>query len=225
MFKIIDLTTTLSRNMLTTPSPGHHPGFQLERTADFIKDGKTVSKLTFGTHTGTHTDAPLHFIQDGLNIDEVPLDALVGEAVVIDMSHKGAQSIITAQDLEESNADVKAGDILVIRTNWSKKWGSQDYYKKRPGLSEGAAQWIVKKQVKSIAVDMSGVDPPSQYGVSPKEGGSPVHKILLGNNIYITEYLQNIDQISSKRFMIVILPLKIEGAEAAPSRVIAIEGM
>ncbi|NLI52897.1 MAG: cyclase family protein [Clostridiales bacterium] len=223
--KIIDLTTALFVGMPITPAPGHYKGFDLERTADFENDGKVVSKYTVGTHTGTHTDSPTHFIPNSITIDQVPLDSLIGPAVLVDMSHVGSGGEVTAKDLEQAASDIKPGDILVIRTDWSKHWDKGDYFKGRPCLSEDAAYWIVNHKIKAIGVDMSGVDPTSQYGVSPKLGGSPIHKILLGNGILITEYLCNLDQISEKRFFIVIMPVKITGAEAAQSRVAAIEGL
>jgi kynurenine formamidase len=223
--RIIDLTTPLSTDMPTTPASGHHKGFQMERTADFEADGKVVSKFVVGAHTGTHTDSPTHFIPNSLTVDQIPLEALVGEAVLVDVSHVGPGGAVTAEDLEYAEPQVREGDILVIRTDWSKHWNTPDYFKKRPCLSEDAANWIVAHKIKSVAVDMSGVDPTTQYGVSPKLGGSPIHKILLGNGVFITEYLCNLEQIKQKRFFIAILPVKILRAEASQSRVIAIEDL
>lgn len=223
--KIIDLTTPLFIGMPITPASGHPREFLMERTADFEKDGKVVSKISVGTHTGTHVDSPTHFMPNMCTIDEVPLEALVGEAVLLDASHVGPGGAVTAEDLEYANVEIKEGDILVIRTDWSKHWCKDDYFKGRPCLTEAAANWIVEHKIRCVCVDMSGVDPTSQYGVSPKYGGSPIHKILLGNNVYICEYLCNLDQIREERFFIAVMPLKIIGAEAAPARVCAIEGL
>ena len=223
--KIIDLTTALFVGMPITPASGHPREFLMERTATFENDGKVVSKLTVGTHTGTHVDSPTHFIPGKSTIDEVPLEALVGEAVLLNATHVGPGGAVTVEDLEYANVDIREGDILVIRTDWSKHWCQDDYFKGRPCLTEEAAQWIVDHKIRCVGVDMSGVDPTSQYGVSPKLGGSPVHKILLGNDIYICEYLCNLDQITEERFFIAIMPIKVIGAEAAPARVCAIEGL
>lgn len=221
--RIVDVSTTWSTGMLTNTYAGHHKGFQLEHILTHEKDGKMVSRFTVGNHSGTHTDAPLHFIRDGSTIDKVPMDCLIGPASLVNVSPVEEMGIITAEQLERGGGHVQEGDILVVRTGWSSRLETPEYFLKAPGFSEDAAYWMVDRGIRHVAVELPGVDLPACYWAQCKHGSNPIHKILLGNGIYITEYLQNLEMVKKDRFLFAVLPLKIAEAEGAPSRAVIIE--
>jgi len=178
------------------------------------KEGWQTSYISMMAHEATHVDAPLHFIEGGASIEKVPLDCLIGRGVLVDLSYKfGRGEAITAGELEELGGEIGEGDIPVLRTDQTKKWGQPDFYETSPYLTGDACEWLIEKKVKANVFDFS-IDSLAK---------DPIHVILLSNEVYNIEYVTNLDKLKKTTFTVFALPLKLVGVEGAPARVIAIE--
>lgn len=221
--RIIDLTLPLTRDMKTTHVSGHHNGFQLDHPADYEKgDGKRVSRITVGTHSGTHTDAPLHFIRDGGDIAGTPLDRLMGPAFVARLAPQKPFAVIDRPELAAACGGLENDDMLFVQTGWCARWQKPGYYTETPGFTPGAARFMVERGVRHLGVDTPSIDPCDEYSKKHDLPRACIHHILLGAGMPITEYLCNLEAIPGARFRAVVLPLCIPDAEASPSRAVAI---
>ncbi len=220
MNKIIDLTLDIYDGMITFPA-NWHPRVEITILGRHKLEGRTTRKLTLGTHTGTHVDAPLHMIEGGKSVDELALDTIVGEAAVIDLTGMDPLTGITSHDLNTQSGVVQKRDIVIIRTDWWKKWNERAFYFEHPYLTKGACEWLLEHQVRSVAIDIPNVDNPAE-DLPPGTPG-PIHVLLMSSDVVLIENLTNLDRLNRKRVFFVALPLKIRGSDASPARVIAIE--
>ncbi|MDO5977783.1 cyclase family protein [Flavivirga spongiicola] len=186
-------------------------------------------------HGGTHIDAPIHFIENGQTVDEIPLEKLIGNAVKIDVYSKAINNpdySVSIDDLKawETSQKTKIPDesIVLLQTGFSKYYPDKIKYlgtDKRgedavkllhfPGLSPDAAKWLVEnRNIKSIGIDTPSID----YGQSHSFES---HIILLGKNIPVFENLTNLGKLPLDGFEVIALPMKIEGGSGAPLRIIA----
>jgi arylformamidase len=175
-------------------------------------------------HYGTHVDAPNHFIRDGVAIDQVPLNRIMGPAAVVELSDFDVDGKITGNVLEERGRHVTKNDIAILRTCWSDKhWGKDIFWKRGPFLTADAGDWLVERGVKAIVYDFA-----EEYVVR-KEGfrgeQCVVHHKILGNSIFNIEYVINLAKIERPRCAIIALPLKLQGLDGAPARVVALDGV
>jgi len=214
MKAIVDLSHPLETGMQTYPGDPH---FRRAPHAELQRDGYNVQRLQLGSHTGTHVDAPFHFFADGAKIDELPIELFVGRAAVIDMSYKGAKGKIHWEDLAIFEDLMKPGNILLIRTDWSKHWGNEMYYD-HPYLTRAAAVEILKRGVKLIGVDTLSPDATSVDGGS---GDFGVHEEILGSGGVIAENLNNLAAIQEGEWMISLVPLRLAGCDGSPVRAFA----
>jgi kynurenine formamidase len=175
-------------------------------------------------HYGTHVDAPNHFICDGISIEQVPLDRIMGPAAVVELSDFGEEGKISGDILEARGSHIERNDIAVLRTGWSDKhWGTDFFWQRGPYLSPDAGDWLVERGVKAVVYDFS-----EEYVVrNPGFRGEDclVHHKILGNSIFNIEYVINLARIEQPRCAIVALPLNLVGLDGSPSRVIALEGV
>ena len=214
-FRIIDLSHTLKTTGMSI-WPGH-PIF----TAYKVQDKRNVTALSFGSHTGTHIDAPSHFIADGLAIDELDLQRLLGRAVVVDVRDKGARERITWDDVKVHEEKLGEGVIVLFCTGWSRHWGT-DKYGDHPFLDPDAARKLVERGVKVIGMDTLGPDE-MKLGGEETEGVS-AHEVILGTGGVIAENLRGLEEvIEMERPIVSLLPIKIGGCDGAPIRAIAFE--
>lgn len=213
--KPLDLTLTISTSIPTFPdSP--KPQFILWST---LKDDEYNLELLFlSSHTGTHLDAPYHFVKTGIKIHQIPLDRLVGNGILIKI-RKGKNQSITKNDLilfERKHGNIPKNSSVFFYTEWQKNLNSNYYFINNPGLSESAATYLVSKKINLVGIDSPSID-------LGQDKIFKVHKILAKNNILIVENLSNLNKISSKQFDFVILPLKLKDATGSPVRAIAIQ--
>lgn len=213
--KPLDLTLTISASIPTFPdSP--KPQFILWST---LKDDEYNLELLFlSSHTGTHLDAPYHFVKNGIKIHQIPLDRLVGNGILIKI-RKGKNQSITKNDLilfERKHGNIPKNSSIFFYTEWQKNLNSNYYFINNPGLSESAATYLVSKKINLVGIDSPSID-------LGQDKIFKVHKILAKNNILIVENLSNLNKISSKQFDFVILPLKLKDATGSPVRAIAIQ--
>jgi len=212
--KAVDLTHELHNGMPIYPGDPF-PSFVSYATLE--KDGVNMTKLTLGSHTGTHIDAPRHFIPNGISIDQIPTTKLFGEAYVTDMSSKPIGSGITGQDLcQNLDGRILEDDIVIIYTGCSEHWGEESVRSNYTYLTGDAAEYLVSKKIRAIGIDFLSVE--------RFRAPDPVtHKTLLGNGIFILESLSRATrQFVGKRILMICMPIKLQNGDGAPSRVIGV---
>ena len=138
-------------------------------------------------------------------------------AVVVPVQ-RGAGEPITAEDLERSPEPVREGDIVVLYTGWSDKFDSEEY-DHHPYIGEDAAQWLVNRKAKMLAVDLITVDLPQ--AMRPTPFAYPVHHKLLENDVLIAENLTNLRSLAGKRVKLFAFPISIKGSDASQARIVA----
>ena len=178
-------------------------------------DWYITSELTFSTHVGTHIEVPYHYLKEGKDISTFPIEKLIGEAIVVDFSHKKVGEAIDEKDLELYQNEIKEGDIVLIRTGLSKFYRTSKAHE-RPYITEEAINWLIEKRIHCLGVDCSGIEPKGlDYQIN--------HEALFKNDIPLIESLTNLNQLRKDRVLLFVLPVAIKNIEAFPVRVIAIE--
>ncbi len=209
--KTIDLTALVTPEMPVFPGD---PEYRHEWHTYFESYPVCCSLLTFGPHTGTHVDAPLHFIMNGQSIDQLPIDRFFGPAICLDC-RRDPMSDICIDDLNK--ATIEPGGIVLLYSGWQQKSGTKEFFEPGwPGISREAANRLVEIGAKAVGVDMPSVD--SMAGLAE---GAPAHMALLGAGMPLFESLINLDKIIGHSFTFHALPLNLQGCEASPVRAIA----
>lgn len=195
----------------------------------------TIQKM--GVHSTTHIDAPWHYSPtvDGApakTIDQVPLDWCYGDGIVIDMSHKPDNEEITVQDLKDdiakSGAEIKAGNIVLIRTDRDQFMGTKEFPDRGTGMSAEATEWLIDQGVKVMGIDQWGWDLPLRYLIKEAKRTNnaelfwQAHLVGAKKEYCHIEQLTNLKALPAFGFKVAVFPLKIVGASAAPARVVAI---
>lgn len=215
---IIDLTMTLKEGLMTFPVHWH-PVVEITQLGRFEVEGRETRKIVLGTHTGTHVDAPRHFVKGGMTIEHTDLDIYVGPARVLDFTDASDKSEITAEMIQERLGDNPPARLL-FRYDWERRLDSLEYYSHHPYLSEAACKYLVSTGTKLVGFDAPMPDDPRNGRGSEKD--SPNHTILLGAGVAILEYLVNLSKIPAGDFTLSALPLKIAEGDGAPVRAVAI---
>lgn len=210
----VDLTQELANGMPIYPGD---PAPSFESAATLAKNGVNLTRLVLGSHTGTHTDAPRHFVEGGIPVDKIPISKLIGEALVIDISRRPVGSGISESDLkEELDGKVKQDDIVLIYTGSSDHWGEEWVNSNYTHLTKEAAEFLVSKKVRAVGIDFLSVE-------KFKSPLHAAHKTLLGAGIFIIESLNSsLKQFVGKRILFIDMPIKLEGKDGAPSRCLAV---
>ena len=230
----VDLTHVLSADAVFWPTAD-----PFRKTTDFegmTERGYYYSAYSFTTaeHGGTHIDAPVHFAEGRRPVDEIPLDQLIGDAVVIDVTDQVAGDRdyrISMADLmawEKQHGVIPPAAIVLLRTGFSAYWPDAERYlgtAKRgpagvaalsfPGLGTEAALWLVaERQIKAVGIDTASID----YG---KSQDFATHVALMKANIPAFENVANLDQVPATGAFVVALPVKIRGGSGGPLRIVA----
>jgi kynurenine formamidase/threonine dehydrogenase-like Zn-dependent dehydrogenase len=200
----IDLTVGIRNDMVHYPG---NPGVELKQTQHLDRgDPATVSQLSLGVHTGTHVDAPVHFIAGAPGVDESSIDAMIGPARVIEILNKER---CTAKDLAPH--DIRPGERLLLRTNNSSRcWNVDAFVDDYAYLDASAARMLAERQVRLVGIDYLSIGRGNE--------GPEVHRILLEAGVVIVEGL-DLSQVRAGSYDVVCLPLKILGGDGAPARV------
>ena len=217
--RIVDLSMNIEEGMQTFAAHWH-PFVEITQLGRHGIENRETRKITMGTHTGTHLDAPRHFLPHGETVDEIPLENLVGRASVVDFSFAERFQKMEVSDLEKA-LDGRSPERVIVRFDWDKQLGTNHYFVEHAYFSEDACLWLVDNGCKVIALDTPQPDNPQNGRGSPKD--APNHKILLNNGAVIAEYLVNIRSIRTPEVTLVVAPLKITNGDGAPARVFAIE--
>ncbi|RLT45575.1 MAG: cyclase family protein [Chloroflexi bacterium] len=195
-------------------------GVAIEPHTRIVPDGYNTTNLHLYSHSGTHMDAPLHFLDGGSTIERWPLGQLVGPAHVINLSSVAPHGLHTVADLLPHADKVTPGCRLLLRTDWSLHADLPDYRPDMPRISAELARWLVERGVALV-----GVETPSVASLRPENKAelTAVHQILLGGNIVIVESLTNLRELRQETVEFIALPLKIDGGDGSPVRAVAIE--
>jgi arylformamidase len=204
----MDVTATL--DPATTPIYEGDAPMKFQFLKDMRKgDALTLSMLSMGAHSGTHIDAPMHFIRDGASVDRVPIEALVGLARVVEIP-EGVQAIDSAE-LERHNW--RGAERVLFRTRSSaRSWMKEPAFQKEFAyIAPDAAKLLADAGVRLVGVDYISAE---KFGAPPE-----THRVLLGKGIPIVEGL-SLESVGSGDYELVVLPLKVAGHEGAPARAI-----
>ena len=170
-----------------------------------------LSLLHMGSHTGTHVDAPYHFLKDGARLGQVPLDRMVGPCLVADLRGRRAIDAAALRDVP-----FERGDILLCLTDNSAKWGAPEFQRDFTYVAKDAADLLVDRGVHALGMDYLSIE---EFG-SPD---FPVHHRLLGAGVFVIEGL-DLRQVAPGRYYLVCLPLKFPELDGAPARAVLLEG-
>jgi kynurenine formamidase len=233
--RVVDLTHAFDANSVYWPTA---QPFKLETDFEGMTDkGYFYSAYRYSAaeHGGTHLDSPIHFAKGRYTVDEVPLQQLMGTAIVIDVTAQCAKnpdylvSVADFQNWERRNGRIPPGTIVLLRTGFGKHYPDRKKYlgtEERgdqavaklhfPGLDPAAARWITQnRSIKAIGLDTASID----YGQSTLFES---HRILFEKNIPAFENVANLDQLPAKGFSVIALPMKIKGGSGGPLRIIAV---
>ena len=193
------------------------PSPSFKKYSTLQKNGVNLTKITMGSHTGTHLDAPRHFIRNGIGIDQIPPHRLIGEAYVADLSEKPIGSGITSKDLRRKlEGKIARDDIVILYTGCSNHWGEESINRRYTYLADDAADYLASKSVRAVGIDFLSVE---KFN-APKP---VVHKKLLGKGIFIIESLSSaVKPFLGKRVLMICMPIKLQDGDGAPSRVVAV---
>ena len=223
MNEIIDLTYDLEEGMITFKA-SWHPHVSITQLGRHHFEGRETREITFGTHTGTHVDAPLHFVNGGKSIEKIPLDKLMGKVTIVDFSSLEDNQAVTKDML----TDIPITKRMLFKFGWGKCWNTKKFYQNYPFFSKEAAEYLVFRNVELIAMDTPSPDD-SRIELSGEVLGSdkdsPIHKIFLSNEVILVEYVANLDKVNDYNgWNIIAMPLRIKGADGSPARVCIYKG-
>jgi len=232
--QLVDLSHAYDANAIFWPTADP---FRLDKVADGITSGGyyyAANNFFTSEHGGTHIDAPIHFAQGHQTVDQIPLDRLVGEVVIVDVTTAAdadADYQVSVADFQraEQGGAIPAGAIVLIRTGFSTRWPDAVRYLGTaargeagvsqlhfPGLHPDAAKWLIaERRIKAIGIDTASID----------RGQSTLfesHRLLYEHDIPAFENLASLERLPDRGASIVALPMKIRGGSGAPLRAIAI---
>lgn len=232
MSRVIDLSWPITEKL-----PIEIGRLTLTRDYDYGVRGFRSHQIEIHSHNGTHIDAPEHTEPGGAHLDEIAPDRLYGEGVVLDLTPYAVEDKpITVEHVKAAEAKlktgIKPGDFVLLRTDWSKNFGTAIYWPRSPYLAPEAAAYLVKeRKVRGLGYDFSQeggardhADLQERINRGEAKPGEDllVHHIVLGSGLYHVECMTNFAAIPNERFKIVVAPLNLKGVEAAPARVFAI---
>ncbi len=203
--RIYDVTLTISPDLVVWPGD---PGIVAERVSKLENgDHANVTRLEMSAHTGTHVDAPFHFLKDGESVEHLSLKLLTGRAYVV---HVPDADLITREVIDAVNIPPRTRRVL-FKTRNSRHWAKthKEFNTNYVALAPDAAETLIQKGVKLVGVDY--------LSVAPFEDVVPTHTTLLESGVVILEGL-DLSKVEPGRYTLYCLPLKIAGADGAPAR-------
>ena len=207
---IYDVSLPISESLVVWPGD---PSIRITQPSHLDRgDEATVSRLEMGAHTGTHVDAPAHFVQGGMGVDRLDLNLLVGRAVVV---HAMEADALTAEVLE-GLAIPSGTERVLFRTRNSQRWarGEGEFWTDYVGITNEGARWLIARGIRLVGVDYLSVAPYDEP-VAP-------HQTLLGAGMVVVEGL-DLSEVGPGVYQFACLPLKLVGGDGAPARAILIE--
>lgn len=229
--RIVDLSMTVEE-CDSTPFAKEEAYFKLKPIVRWEDRGFVSNMVEMTVHAGTHIDSPHHFFRDRPGVEQLPLEAMIGEAIVLDLSFRGQpHARITPEDLERAEralADegitIPPKAMLFLRTDWPRGHNTMDpkWWDDSPCLTRAAAEWLVARQPSVLGFDFAQEEKGADYEKAEEilTSGMRVHRIILPRIIFQIENLINLDRIPSK-VKVIALPAKWK-SESAPARVVAL---
>jgi kynurenine formamidase len=232
---LVDLTHSFNERSIYWPTATQ---FKLTKVADGETEGGwhySANDFSAAEHGGTHLDAPIHFSEDGMKADEIPLERLVGRAIVVDVSKQALADrdyLVSRADLrawERKNGRIPNRSIVLLRTGYDRFWPDAERYLGTaergeaavpklhfPGLDPDGARWLVKaRRLRAVGIDTASID-------RGQSSDFRAHRILGAANVPVFENVARLGKLPSRGFMVVALPMKIEGGSGGPLRIMAI---
>jgi kynurenine formamidase len=233
--RVIDLSHAFGADTIYWPT---EEGFVLERGEAGVTEAGyyyEAHRFRSAEHGGTHIDAPIHFHAGGRHVDEIPLERLMGPAVVVDVARQCARDRdyrVGLEDLtawEQAHGTLPEGAIVLLRTGFGRYWPERSAYMGTaergatavaklhfPGLAPDAARWLVEaRRIKAVGLDTPSID----HGPSRDFA---THVALFERGVPAFENLANLDPLPARGFVVVALPMKIRGGSGGPLRIVAI---
>ena len=234
--RLVDLSHPFDASTVYWPTA---EPFKLETDFEGVTDkGYFYSAYRYSAaeHGGTHIDAPVHFAKGHHTVDEIPLEQLMGNGIVIDVTSQCAAnrdylvSVADFENWERRNGRIAPGTIVFLRTGFAKYYPDRKLYLGTdergadavpklhfPGLDPAAARWLTQnRSIKAIGLDTASID----------RGQSTLfesHRVLFEKNIPALENVANLDQLPAKGFRVIALPMKIKGGSGGPVRIVALQ--
>ena len=220
MSRLIDLTVPI----------GDHFRWPVEREVRGNPAQGDVFRITsfrMSVHAFTHVDAPCHVLPDAAAIEATPLDTVVGEAAVIDLTAIGDGEGIGAADLDRAGSHVDAGGIAILKTAWDRRRSilTPEFWKDAPYVTRDGAEWLLDRGIRCAAFDF-----PQDYVIRLLLHGerrplaeNVTHDVLLAGGVTLVEYLCNTAELTGDTTWFSAAPIKLSGADGAPARAYAVE--
>jgi len=203
--KLYDITLTISESTITWP---RDPKVSIQKTRLISKGNScNVSELKFGSHCGTHIDAPYHFEENGIKIDQIPLDYLIGDVTVFNIKNKEKIDLEDIKSLKLNNIN-----RVIFKTINSTYWKLPEFKSDFVYLTKEAARYLVDSSIKLVGIDYLSIE---KYG----NKGADTHHTLLKNGIVVIEGL-DLSEVEAGNYELIALPLKIKDCDGSPARVI-----
>jgi arylformamidase len=205
--RLYDISVGISQDLPIWPGD---PSLELERFSK-IEEGEdaNVTRISCCVHIGTHIDAPLHYVENGVGVDRLPLEVLIGRAYVVDLTEA---EMIDAKTLDDAGVPPRTRRLL-FKTKNSALWKShhKNFHRDYVGVDSTGAEWLVRKGIQLVGIDY--------LGIAPFEETKEPHQILLKAGTVILEGL-DLSQVGRGRYTLYCLPIKIVGSDGAPARAI-----
>jgi len=229
--RVIDLTHSINENL--PPWPGDVKSFEAQLNANVERDGYFTRSFWMLEHYGTHLDAPAHFPPGKTTVDQVPVERLMGPAVVLNVTREAGPRGAGERDYllptsrihewEVKNGSVPAGAIVLLRTGRAALWTDADRYRGMdadgsmhfPGFSVEAVQYLISRRVNGIGADAMSVDAGDSKDYA-------VHHLALGADLYQIENLADLSALPESGAWLIVAPIKLAGGSGGPCRVFAL---
>lgn len=208
---IIDLSHRIENGMPVFPGT---PEVKIEQLYSVEKEGFAEKSLHLVTHVGTHMDAPAHMIGGAKNLDQFPISTFTGQACLIPFSWEDLEEQAQDAYLSEYEDIIKNCEFVILKTGWSEKWGSPEYFKNYPALDKKGAEYLSGFRLNGIGLDAISLD-------LEENTSYDAHHEVLGNDMIIIENLCHLDSISAQVFRFTAFPLLVTDADGSPVRAIA----
>lgn len=204
--KVIDISWPISK-----ATTGYKDRYVvgIDEVKNFNRDGVRETNIHLSSHSGTHVDAPAHFLKEGISIDEIHLDRLIGDCIVLDMTTCAER--ITRDCLMAHDADITEGKIILFRTTNSDISATGKFSPHFVYLEVSGAAYLAEKKIKAVGIDYLGIE--------HSQPGHPTHESLMHADVLIIEGLR-LGHVQPGHYFFVCLPLNMIGTEAAPARAV-----
>lgn len=203
-----------------------------------VSGGKLVSEsrmILVNEHIGTHVDAPYHFDEHGITVDQIPLTTLIQPGLLLDLRHKGHGEGITVEDLEraaeKAGRPIGPGWAVTLWTGVDSLWATEGFTAKRPYVPVTTAEWLIDQRIDLLCSDLIGLDitgvavVPGSTDEEKRDAAAetwPMHTVMLKAGITLVQQLCNLDQLEGEPFLFVCLPMRMRGGTGSPVRPVAL---